>query len=267
MPIKTNLDKLESAYTREYKLPSCGLPYRDRFPDFPETVVISPYSYQTEAILSTNLAYTSKLATIAGAVVQNFPPEFDPMDLLTGDLIVIVAVARGLTYGETLKYAALCPKCGHREFITVKVPEELTHHTWAGFKSMQEVLQKAQILLPKCKDKLAFRFLSIREEQQLLETVSVTKKQVSESAQTKNAVANEEVMKIAHRLISVNQGAPDNVTEAANYVARIRGVDMVHLNKTLDELEPGINLTHLVGCEKCSHQYEATAPVMTHFFR
>lgn len=267
MAIKTNLNgNALSASTREYRLPSGGVTYRDKFPTFPDTIIITPYSYRTEGVLSTNLTYFKKLAIISGMVVQNFPEGFDPANLLNADVVTILAIARGLTYGEVYKFSSLCDNCGHKEPHTVKVPDDLQVKTWSH-KTMAALVKESTILLPHCKDKVAIGFLTLKDEDEIISGAAAVRKQVTDTAAALTSYGDQQIRRVAQRIVSVNTTTPDNLDEAINYVGKISGADMVALNKALVDLEPGLDFDWRIRCEKCSHEYVAEVPMAMQFFR
>lgn len=267
MAIKSNLDTgTISSYSREFVLPSGGILYRKGKAEFPNSVVVEPFSFSVEGIMTTNLHYYEKLQLVAERVVTNFPKDFDFGKLLIADVVAIMTLARGLTYGETYRFSTTCPACEAGEQHTIKIPDELPVKNW-NYTSAADLEANTMIELPRIKDKIALRFLTLSEEKELTQAAAATRKQISEDAAARTGFGDLTISRIARRIKTVNGTVPDNLTEAVAYVRRITGPDMVALNDGLDAAECGIDFTYLIECAKCKYQYSHKVPMAMDFFR
>ncbi len=267
MAIKSNLDtNTVSAFTREFRLPSGGILYRTKIKDFPETVIVEPFSFTTEGIMATNLHFYKKMQMVAERVVTNFPKKFNFADLLTADLIVILTLARGITYGETYKFSSTCPACATPEKHTIKIPDELPVKNWE-FKDQAALLSASTVELPRIKDKIGLRFLTLGEEMELGASTNAVKKQMSEEAAAEGGFGDLKILRIARRIETVNGTRPDNVAEAVSYVKRITGPDMVALDEGMDKAECGLDFTYEIECAGCAAHYFHRVPLAMDFFR
>jgi len=267
MAIKSNLDTgTISSHTREFRLPSGGILYRTKHRDFPETVIVEPFSYSIEGIMATNLHFYAKLQMVAERVTKNFPVKFDFSNLLTADLVVILTLARGLTYGEVYHFSSTCPSCDALEKHSVKIPDELPVKNW-NYKNVAELMAASVIDLPHIRDKVALRFLTLAEEKEMTESTAAVRKQMSEEAAATGGYGDLKILRVAKRIDAVNGGKPDSISEAIAYVKRINGPDMVALDEGMNAAECGIDFAYDIQCPKCHHQYRHRVPMAMDFFR
>ncbi len=267
MAIKSNLDNnTVSPFTREFRLPSGGLLYRAKHKSFPETVIVEPFSFTVEGIMATNLHFYKKLQMVAERVVTNFPKNFNFAELLTADLIVILTLARGITYGETYRFTSTCPACKTPEKHTIKIPDELPVKNWE-YKDTAALMSASVVDLPRIKDRIGLRFLTLNEEQELLTSTNATKKQMSEEAAAEGSFGDIKILRVARRIDTVNGTKPDNVAEAVAYVKRINGPDMVALDEALNAAECGLDFTYEIECAGCAAHYFHSVPLAMDFFR
>jgi hypothetical protein len=203
---------------------------------------------------------------VAERVVTNFPKKFDFADLLSADLIVILTLARGITYGETYKFSSTCPLCATTEKHTIKIPDELPVKNW-NFKDAAALNAASMVELPRIKDKIGIRYLTLGEEAELTASTQATKKQMSEEAAAAGSFGDLKILRVARRIETVNGTKPDNVAEAVAYVKRINGPDMVALDEALDQAECGLDFTYEIECAGCQGHYFHRVPLAMDFFR
>lgn len=271
MAIKSNLDQIP-VRKMEFKLPSAGIPYLSKCPDFPETIEIRPFSLETEAILVSNKTGNEKMARITERVVT-LPQPLTVNDLLVADQFVILAIARALTYGETYKFHVTCPACRHREEVNVQIPEQLPVKVWERTKVVGEgdkassspFLYPIEITLPTCKDRVGVQFLTVGADG----SMDRFEKQLHAASRGSNQDAAQAayLRRLAHSVVSVNGGAPEHVEEAVEYVKRLQGPDMAAFKKAVDDNACGIDYDWPISCDACQHIYSASFPIASDFFR
>lgn len=259
MPIKTNYANIEKVpiIRMEYRLPSAGLPYLEKFPDFPESIGIRSYSIETEGYLMGNSTMADKMRFIT-AKVADLPDRFDINELLLADEFTILAIARAQTYGETYQFRAQCPNCAHQELIDVKVPENLPVKVWKRSEP-----PKLEVRMPHSKDLVEVRLLTIRDDMEASRYVA----EMKALSQGVSEDALGYMRRVAHQIKSVNGGTPDNIAEADQYVQRLQGPDMSELSAFIDEMACGIKYDWTICCDKCAFVYERFIPIAGDFFR
>lgn len=288
--LKTNLDVIQPDFT-EFKLPSGGVFYRKEFPDFPATAQIRAFSFVTEAVLATNLSIQEKMARATKDVVLNFPAGFNVDQLLEADQMVIMALARGQTYGEVYTFATICPACGMRETHDMKIPEQLPVKNWA-YNTYEEMLAGSEIKLPVSGDLLRIRHRTVGYAKQREVEVKVDvevpesdkpKKKSGGSAIVKATVAPpqpsalddlpkdaiEHLNMMARNVEMVNGTSADTQLEMVQYLVRLPGRDRVAFGDFLDKAACGIDYNVAVKCDgdKCGNQFTAFLPITGAFFR
>ena len=243
---------------------------------FPDTVVVSPYSFITEGILNGNATSFVKMRDICKIVVSNFPSDFDWNTLLAVDMMVILSLSRALTYGENYTFDSSCPECSHSEHHTIKVPEELPVKTWKSHADAAALDLACTIKLPHCKDMVKVRPLTVADEIALMEGIKKigdSGAMVIKGGASTEALSNlpddikDHVYRIARHIVSVNNTTPDDLADAINYVIRIEGVDKVNLEDFIVSSSCGIEYQWGVICDKCNHKYRTVVPIGSYFFR
>jgi len=264
MPIKTNLDQNSvTPPLMVQRLPSMGWPYRDEFPEFGDEVTIKPLSFNTHAILVTNLTSEEKMEAIVTEVAQ-FSAPIQASKLLIQDQYFILAVARSLTFGDQYSFSSVCqnPRCGHIETARIKVPDEVPIKWWS-FKTRAEWEKHMTVVLPLCKDKIILTYPT-GASTKLHETATEAAMAAFPSdPQGRLAYLN----RVASQIVSVNGGKPTDLSEARNYLSRLVGADYDALETAIDNNRCGITFVYQIKCDKCRMVYETDIPIRDHFFR
>lgn len=296
--IRSNVDALPPEFT-EFALPSGGLPYQKNFPAFPKIARIGSFTFKTEAILATNMEVMDKMSWITKEVFQNTPHGFDIDDLLEEDQMVIMALARGQTYGEVYNFATLCPSCGFRETHEMKIPDQLPVRNWK-FTSIEGLEKHLTITLPTTKDVVMIRHMTVGVVKQRAKDATQKNpgvaspegtssreatpegeppKKASKSVIVKAQSASKSLLEglpddsldylrgFAWRIESVNGTSPDSIQEAMEYLVKLPGKDRVALQDHRDASACGIDYNIPVKCDKCGNQYAAFLPIGSSFFR
>lgn len=286
--IRSNVDALPPEFT-EFALPSGGLPYQSEFPAFPKIARIGSFTFKTEAILATNMEVMDKMSWITKEVFQNIPSGFSIDNLLEEDQMVIMALARGQTYGEVYNFATLCPSCGFRETHEMKIPDQLPVRNWK-FTSIEGLEKHLTITLPVTKDVVRIRHMTVGVVKQRAKDAASKNpeeataegeppKKSGKSAIVKAQPTSKSLLEglpddsldylkgFAWRIESVNGTSPDSVQEAMEYLVRLPGKDRVALQDHRDASACGIDYNIPVKCDKCGNQYAAFLPIGSSFFR
>lgn len=274
MPIKTNLDKT-TIPTIEARLPSGGTPYKKDHPDFPGSIQVVPYSWATERILLSGMSIAKKYIEILKSVGQ-FPKEFDVGNLISGDYQVILACARAITYGEPYIFKTICPKCEASEEVVIKVPEELPVNYLAA-DSYDEMVKSLEVSLPFAKDRVGWKFLSLNDEVSIFSSLRTKmekkakdrskRKQQQVDEEADFSMADMEEYQLAYSISAVNGGKPDNIEEAASYLKRLHGNDIVVMVDAIRSSKIGIRFDFDVRCDGCGLEYQTVVPLEDEFFR
>ena len=238
-------------------LPSRGLLYPA---DFPSLLTINAFGFSIEDILLQPGNPLKKLAGIVDSVAK-WECDFNGTQLIVGDLYVIIACARALTYGENYRFKEICPNCSHPEIISIKVPERLPVKDWSEFATAEDLLKSMTILLPDTKDNIQLRCPTIAQE------IEADDFQRKAKAAGKTDMESRTVISVANKIETVNGGAPDNLAEAVGYIRGLRGPDKVELEAKVEEIQPGISLAWTLLCDSCSHQWDVKIPLSGDFFR
>lgn len=264
MAIKTNLDQGTVAPPFiVQRLPSMGWQYRDEFPDFSEEVTVKPLSFNTHAILVTNLTSEEKMEAIVNEVSQ-FSSPIPASKLLIQDQYFILALARSLTFGDQYSFSAVCqnPRCNHVETAKIKVPDDVPIKWWS-FKTRSEWEKHMTVVLPTCRDKIILTYPTGESTKKHEVATEVAMAAFPGDPPGRLAYLN----RVASQITSVNGGKPTDLTEARNYLVRLTGADYDALETAIDANRCGITFVYKVICDKCHTAYETDIPIRDHFFR
>lgn len=254
--MRTNLDQVP-VKSMEFILPSGGLPYVGKTEVPFQTAVVKPYTFDTESILIGNLTGHEKMRQITSKVVD-LPPGLTVDDLLISDQFVILAIARALTYGESYKFKAICPKCAYNESITVAIPDQLPVKKW-----LPETVLPFETVLPVSKDRVAIKYLTVREDG----LIDAFERKASKESKDFDDSGASYTRRMAHHLVSVNTDKPQSIDEAEKYIRRLFGEDMAAYKELIQDNTCGILYEWKVCCDKCKHDYGVTFPIASDFFR
>lgn len=249
----------------EYRLPSGGLFY----PAEQKTIKIKSFSYNTEEVLLSNFSGPEKVDKIV-SLVTDLPEGFSPSDLVTGDQLFILAVARALTYNETYDFSSSCA-CGKTEKHSLKVPDQLPVKLWT--KNDEEVgdafinIKSFRFQLPASKDTIEIRYPTMAE------TAALTKWAESRKAHKLSGPKDDPtaMRRVCLHIKSINGTA----IESSDYEdvekwlkdPKFSGADFVTLRSKMEDNDCGITQKWTINCDSCGAVYVTTIPINYNFFR
>lgn len=219
-----------------------------------DAVEIRPMTTREEDIL------TSKVLLKKGTVVTELikscliDKSISPADLITGDRDALLVAIRITGYGHEYEAETQCPECdfvGKETFdlsaLSVKRLE--IDPVTPGSNSFE-------FLLPVCKKKVRFRFLTGRNEEEMLATAEKQKKL---GLQSDNAVTSN----LTYSIESVD--GIDDRAKIASFVKVLPARDSLALRSYMAKHKPGIEMKQTVTCSACGHQHEAGIPMGVKF--
>lgn len=266
MSLKTNLDTATiSSPIAEQNLPSMGWPYKKAYPAMTGAVRIKPFSFNTHAILVTNLSAGQKFIEIIKLVAEFSDPSFDPSNLLISDQQFIMAIARSLTFGEQFSFQSFCPNpdCRHVGSETVKIPDMLPIKWW-NFESEVAFKNHLTLTLPTAKDKVKISYKTYKEENDISSMALAAEKASPDEAEFPGRL--QWIYGVASKIETVNNSSP-TFDEARGYIQRIVGDDYDALNQAIEDKRCGIDYVYTVSCDKCGTIFQADVPLQSSFFR
>lgn len=236
-------------------LPSNGLLYPSDSPLHGlEAVEIKAMTAREEDIL-TSKAYLKK-GTVISELIKSCVMErgVDPRDMLTGDRNALMVAIRITGYGADYKAEIECPECG------TKAPHDFD---LAGLPIKRLELNPVAVgqnvfefLLPVSKKTVKFRFLTGRDEEEI---VATGEKQKKLGVSTESTVTTS----LLYSIVSV-EGIEERA-KIAQFVRMMPARDSLALRNYIRENEPGIEMKQETSCPACGHVEEVNMPLGVNF--
>jgi hypothetical protein len=283
MAIKSN-QKITEVPEYAAKLPSRGIPYLTPGREPFDTLIVRPYSWQSEKILLGNTPVYEKFQGVLDAVVK-FPPGMNAERLIDGDYQYLLAIARALTYGEPYVFHATCPNCTHKETVTIRVPDDVpVKPPPEHVKTLDDLNDWLEVILPHTKDRVKWKYLSLANELSAIKQMGlvVDAYRKKKAAERKAAIsqgitlppddgaevvgASEEIQ-WASRIVSINGTIPESLEEARTWVSGLYGKDMVTFMEAVQEKSIGVRFEYGLKCDACEFEYRVSYPLDREFFR
>lgn len=253
MPIKTNMKSLQprrQAYKREVTLLSKGFSAPRAWPGgkltvFPWDSEVDAYVLdQAKANSQGNLLYgmLERCCDMNGAHVDQF---------VFSEISAILLVARSIQFDGTIEYESVCPYCATRDREIIKVPDELAP---IGEKST-DYPGYDEITLPECKDVVRIRPLLVKDQKKI------------ETREDSMLAYSDRKLQILFSIVSVGDGTPDNVEEAAAWYDALSPTDARYLEEKQVDSSPRLDTRLPHKCKKCTREFFHTLQFDQEFFR
>lgn len=256
IPQISSADKVRSDFgldipVETVPLPSNGLVYpADTTLHGRETVDIKAMTAREEDIL-TSKAYLKK-GTVITELIRSclLDKSIDPRDLLTGDRNALMVAIRITGYGAEYDAEIECPECSakapHRFELTALPIKRLAISPTGMGNNLFE------FLLPYSKKIVKFRFLTGRDEEEILAT---------SEKQKKLGLSNESTVttSLLYSIVSID-GIEDRAKIAA-FIKMMPARDSLALRNYIRDNEPGIQMKQETSCPACGHSEEVNMPL------
>jgi hypothetical protein len=237
-------------------LPSNGVVYPAESPlHGRETVDIRSMTAREEDILTSRALI--KKGTVITELIKSCLTDkriYVP-DMLAGDRNAIMVALRITGYGSEYHVEADCPKCGKRskqEFNLAEMPVRRLE-----IEPVAKGQNAFEFKLPVTKKTVQFKFLTGRDEEEIVT--------VQERAKKQGAVADNNVTtRLQYSIVSI-----DGKTDRGSINGFIRSMparDSMNLRKFIDANEPGIDMKGEYDCPACSEVSEVRVPLGATFF-
>lgn len=238
-------------------LPSKGLIYP---PDHPlcgqETVDIKPMTAKEEDILTSRALI--KKGTVITELIRSclVDKRIDPDDMISGDRNAIMIALRITGYGSDYNVEIECPHCGEKDkydfdLASLEIKRLQVDPVDAGSNLFE-------LQLPVCKKSIKVKFLTGKDEHDMLVT--------SERKKKKGLKKNDTLItdRLSRSIVEV--GGITDKNKIAIFASNLPVRDSLALRKFLDTYEPGIDMSGWVTCTSCSESSEVKMPLGASFF-
>jgi len=219
-----------------------------------ETVDIKSMTAREEDIL-TSRAFLKKGTVITELIKSCLTDKsINPIDMLTGDRNALMVAIRITGYGPDYEVEVDCNECNtksSRTFDLGQLPIERL-----SIMPVNDGENLFEFVLPYCKKAVRFRFLTGRDEEDILATSEKQKKLglFGESSVTTN---------LQHAIVCID-GIADKA-KIANFIKVMPARDSLALRNFIRDHEPGIRMKQEVACPSCGHSEEVGIPIGTNF--
>lgn len=236
-------------------LPSAGRAYPPQHPlHGRETVDIKAMTAREEDILTSPALL--KKGTVISELIKSCLTDksVNPVDMLTGDRNALMVAIRITGYGPDYDAELECNECGNkapRNFNLGELPLKRLE-----ISPVQDGLNLFEFNLPFSKKAVRFRFLTGRDEEEILHTAEKQKKLGLQS----NASVTTNLL---YSIVSVD-GVEDR-GKIANFVRMMPARDSLALRNYIRDNEPGITMKQDVSCPSCGHSEEVSMPIGVSF--
>lgn len=179
----------------------------------------------------------------------------DVQSLIGGDRNALMIAIRILGYGAEYNGSMDCPKCEQKNEISVDLNNlEVKDLKAAPIEPGQN---KFAFTLPLTKKEVVFKFLTGKEEEEILATLEAKKKR---GIQNDNIITT----RLLHSILSVD-GITDR-NKLAQFISFMPARDSIALRGYMDEIEPGVDMKFEFTCKNCEHWEVMPLPLGPSFF-
>lgn len=176
-------------------------------------------------------------------------------DMISGDRNALMVAIRITGYGEEYDAELECSACGAKERHDFRLDQLGLKRLEIEPVRMGENLFELQ--LPVSKKAVRFKFLTGRDEEEIVLTQERMKK-----VQQSNATLITTRLKYA--IVEV-EGKTDRALINA-FVSKLPARDSLTLRKYIEKNEPGVDMTQSVTCSSCGHEESVMIPIGVNFF-
>jgi hypothetical protein len=232
-------------------IPSGGRVYPPNSPlHLRETVEIRSMTAREEDILTSRALL--KKGTVISELIKSCLTDksINPTDLLIGDRNALMVAIRITGYGAEYDAEVECNECAAkapRSFNLGELPIRRLE-----ISPVQEGMNLFEFTLPHSKKAVRFKFLTGRDEEEIMAT---TEKQKKLNLQSESGVTTN----LLYSIVSV-EGVEDR-GKIAGFVRMMPARDSLALRNYVRDNEPGIQMKQDVSCPQCGHSEEVSMPL------
>ena len=260
MPRQSVADKVKADFGLDIPqelvpLPSMGKVYPLESPCHGlEVVEIKAMTAKEEDILTSRALL--KKGTVITELIKSclIDRSIDSLQLLSGDRNALMVAIRITGYGADYNVELECPECG------VKSPHSFDLSALPLKRLELEPVQLGANLfeyeLPYCKKKVRFKFMTGRDEEEIL-FMSEKQKKLALGAESNVTTS------LLYAILSID-GVSDR-SKISTFVKMMPARDSLALREHIRENEPGIVMRQETICSACGHAEEVGMPLGINF--
>jgi hypothetical protein len=260
MPVQSAAEKVKAEFGLDIPLETVPLPSSGKV--YPQgsslygvdSVEIRPMTAREEDILTSRALI--KKGTVITELIKSclVDRNINPVDLLGGDRNALMVAIRITGYGPEYGAELECPDCNNKsqhEFNLAELPIKRLE-----IEPVVPGSNLFEFVLPRTKKNVKFRFLTGRDEEEMVTTQEKQKKlgMRSESNVTTN---------LLYAIVSVD-GIEDR-SKIANFIKNMPASDSLALRNYIRDNEPGVVMKQETSCSVCGHSEEVPMPLGVNF--
>ena len=237
-------------------LPSRGLVYPQGHPLHNcETVEYRAMTAKEEDILMSQALI--KRGTVITELIKSclINKDIDVSSLLSGDRNALMIAIRASGYGSDYTPTLACPSCEFKNELNIDLNQ-------LGIKPLQlqpnvPGANAFDFKLPNSKKTVTFKFLSGKEEEEILADTETRKKK---GFLNSNLVTG----RLLRSIVAVEGN--ENKSLVSKFVQYMPARDSLLLREYINKHEPGVDMKIDFKCSNCDHLEEVTLPMGASFF-
>jgi hypothetical protein len=260
MPTQSAAEKVKAEFGLDIPLetvplPSSGKVYSQESTLYgAETVDIRPMTAREEDILTSRALI--KKGTVITELIKSclVDRSINPSDLLGGDRNALMVAIRITGYGPQYPAEIECQECGtkaNHEFDLAQLPVRRLE-----IDPVVPGTNLFEFVLPRSKKVVKFRFLTGRDEEEIM-TTSEKQKKLGLSTES-NVTTN-----LMYAISSI-EGIEDR-GKIASFVKMMPAMDSLALRNYIKDNEPGVIMKQETSCPSCGHSEEVAMPLGVNF--
>lgn len=260
MPMQSAADKVKAEFGLDIPLetvplPSSGKVYSQNTSLFnSETIEIRSMTAREEDILTSRALL--KKGTVITELIRSclVDRSISPNDLLSGDRNALMVAIRITGYGPDYKAEIECTECGaktNHEFNLGELPVRRLN-----IDPITPGTNLFEFVLPKSRKNVKFRFLTGRDEEEIM-TTNEKQKKLGLSTES-NVTTN-----LMHSIVSID--GVDDRSKISNFIRMMPARDSLALRNYIKENEPGVLMKQETSCSACGYSEEVTMPLGINF--
>ena len=260
MPMQSAADKVKAEFGLDIPLetvplPSSGKVYSQESTLYgAEAVEIRPMTAREEDILTSRALI--KRGTVITELIKSclVDRSINPVDLLGGDRNSLMVAIRITGYGPEYPAEIECQECGTKakhDFDLAQLPIRRLE-----IEPVMPGSNLFEFTLPRSKKLVRFRFLTGRDEEDIMTTAEKQKK-LGISTES-NVTTN-----LMHAIVSI--GGIEDRSKIASFIKMMPAMDSLMLRNYIKDNEPGIIMKQETSCPSCGHSEEVVMPLGINF--
>lgn len=222
-----------------------------------ETIDIKAMTAREEDIL-TSRALIKKGTVISELLRSCITDKSVNVDsLISGDRNALMTAVRITGYGSEYKVEIQCPKCDVKSDQSIQLSELPIKRL--KIDPVSPGTNTFDFLLPVCKKRVVFKFLTGQDEIEM-STEAERRKKSKLGGDVDNFVTS----RLIYSVLSI-EGISDR-SKISTFIRSMPARDSQMLRKFIDDNEPGIEMQSKIYCSHCNDESEVSLPIGASFF-